>query len=178
MRFAHTALHKDQPVINFRQRAADGLQTGDSFTISRRFTEEDIQCFARISRDYNPVHFDARYAEARRFKAPVSHGLLTASLFTEIGGQIGWLATSMTFNFNKPVYAGDTITCHWVISELDEKGRATAVVTMTNEEGINVLEGQTRGVLPDAQGREILKQMLLEGDPTNGAGGVESEYRE
>jgi acyl dehydratase len=154
-------------VTRFRQRAANGLQTGDSFTISRCFTEADIQCFAGISHDYNPVHFDTRYAEARNFRATVSHGLLTASLVTEIGGQIGWLAASMTFNFKKPVYAGDTITCHWVITRMDEKCRATAIVTMANDEGVVVLEGETRGVLPDEKGREILRQMLAEGDPTN-----------
>lgn len=49
-------------MISFRQRAAKGLQVGDSFTVSRRFSEQDIQRFATISRDYNPVHFDARFA--------------------------------------------------------------------------------------------------------------------
>lgn len=152
---------------SFRQRAAEGLQTGDSFTLSRCFSQEDIQRFAQISRDYNPVHFDARFAEARRFKAPVSHGLLTASLMTEIGGQIGWLASAMTFHFKRPVYPGDTVTCHWLIKDMDEKGRATAVITMTNEDG-TVLEGETNGVLPGPQEREIMRQMLAEGDSTNG----------
>jgi acyl dehydratase len=155
-------------VISFRQRAAKGLQTGDSFTVSRRFSEQDIQRFANISRDYNPVHFDARFAEARGFRAPVSHGLLTASLVTEIGGQIGWLASGMMFQFKKPVYAGDTITCHWVITGIDEKDRATAAITMTNEDDIVVLEAQTSGVVPGVKEREILTQMLCEGDPTNG----------
>ncbi|MBB3105211.1 acyl dehydratase [Azomonas macrocytogenes] len=59
------------------------------FHLTRRFTETDIEDFARISRDYNPVHFDSPYATLRNFKAPVSQGLLTASLMTEIGGQIG-----------------------------------------------------------------------------------------
>ncbi|KJZ63815.1 MaoC family dehydratase [Pseudomonas fluorescens] len=155
-------------MISFRQRAAKGLQVGDSFTVSRRFSEEDIQRFASISRDYNPVHFDARFAEARGFRAPVSHGLLTASLVTEIGGQIGWLASGMTFHFKKPVYVGDTITCHWVITDIDEKGRATAAITMTNEDNIIVMEAQTSGVVPGVKERAILAQMLQEGDPTNG----------
>ncbi|WP_095083495.1 MaoC family dehydratase [Pseudomonas sp. Irchel s3h17] len=153
---------------SFRQRAAEGLQTGDSFTLSRCFSEDDIQRFAQISRDYNPVHFDAHFAEARHFRAPVSHGLLTASLVTEIGGQIGWLASAMTFNFKRPVYPGDTVTCHWVIVSTDEKGRATAAITLTNEDGIIVLEGETRGILPGAKEQELLVQMLAQGDPTNG----------
>ncbi|AZD08044.1 Acyl dehydratase [Pseudomonas chlororaphis] len=157
---------------SFRQRAAEGLQAGDRFTLSRCFSEADIQGFARLSRDYNPVHFDAEFAAARRFRAPVSHGLLTASLLTEIGGQIGWLASAMSFQFKQPVYAGDTITCHWVIQALDEQGRATAAITMTNEDGIIVLEGQTRGLVPGPKEREILMRLLAEGDPANGAAGA------
>ncbi|WP_339547574.1 MaoC family dehydratase [Pseudomonas sp. RA_35y_Pfl2_P32] len=156
-------------MTSLRQRAAQGLKVGDSFTLSRLFSETDIQDFAKISRDYNPVHCDPHFAESRRFRAPVSHGLLTASLLTEIGGQIGWLAAGMTFDFKKPVYAGDRITCHWVITEITDNDRATATVTMTNEDGIVVLLAHTRGILPGTNERKILTRMLAEGDPSNGA---------
>ena len=152
-----------------RERAAEGLKVGDSFSVVRCFSYDDIQQFAQISRDYNPVHCDAEYAQLRRFKAPIAHGLLTASLMTEIGGQIGWLAAGMTFDFKKPVYAGDRITCHWLITEITDNDRATATVTMTNEDGVVVLQAHTRGILPRAEEREILSRMLAEGDPSNGA---------
>jgi acyl dehydratase len=154
---------------NPRERAAQGLKTGDRFTVIRCFAEDDIRQFARISRDYNPVHCDTRYAELRGFKAPIAHGLLTASLLTEVGGQIGWLATGMSFEFKRPVYPGDRITCHWLIVDIDERGHAKAEVRIVNAEGITVLEATTCGVLPRAQERERLSQMLFEGDPTNGA---------
>ncbi len=133
---------------NFRARAAEGLQVGDSFTISRIFTDEEIDLFARISRDYNPVHFDPRFAEAQNFKAPICHGLLTASLVTEIGGQIGWLASGMNFRFKKPVYPGETITCQWVITEIDQYSRAKASVVISNADGVTVLEAEISGVVP------------------------------
>ncbi|OPY85817.1 MAG: (R)-specific enoyl-CoA hydratase [Smithella sp. PtaU1.Bin162] len=98
-------------MAGFRERAAYGLQVGDSFRISRTFTDDDVIRFAEVSRDYNPVHFDARFANARNFSAPICHGLLLASLATEIGGQIGWLASTMNFHFKGPVYVGETITC-------------------------------------------------------------------
>lgn len=151
-----------------RERAAEGLQVGDRFTLVRCFTDDDICQFAQVSRDYNPVHCDARYAELRRFNAPIAHGLLTASLVTEIGGQIGWLATGMNFAFKRPVYAGEPITCHWLVTDIDERGHATAEINLLNAEGITVLEATTTGVLPGPDERERLKQMLAEGDPTNG----------
>jgi len=151
-----------------RERAAEGVEVGDRFTIVRCFSEDDIRRFTQISRDYNPVHCDTRYAELRGFKAPIAHGMLTASLVTEVGGQIGWLATGMSFEFKRPVYAGDEITCHWLIVDIDERGRAKAEVRILNAEGITVLEAKTTGVLPGTEERQRLKQMLADGDPTNG----------
>lgn len=154
---------------NLRRRAIGGLRKGDSFTVSRTFSADDIQQFAQISRDYNPVHLDVPYAELRNFKAPISHGLLTASLLTEIGGQIGWLASGMSFRFKRPVYVGETTTCHWIIADIDERGRARAEITIANPEGVIVLEAETTGVLPGEKERARLTEMLAEGDPTNGA---------
>jgi acyl dehydratase len=155
-------------MAGFRERAAEGLQVGDTFRTSRTFTEDDVIRFARISRDYNPVHFDARFAKAKNFSAPICHGLLAASLATEIGGQIGWLASSMNFRFKGPVYVGETITCTWVMTAIDQKGRAKASVTTTKEDGATVIEADISGIVPGLEERKVLSQMLSEGDPTNG----------
>jgi 3-hydroxybutyryl-CoA dehydratase len=154
---------------SIRQRAAEGLNQGDSFTLCRSFSLDDIECFARISRDYNPVHVDEPYAALHNFRTPISHGLLTASLLTEIGGQMGWLASGMNFRFKHPVYAGETLTCRWTITEIDERGRAKAEINITNPNGIRVLEAETTGIIPGEKQRLRLAEMLSDGDPTNGA---------
>jgi acyl dehydratase len=141
---------------------------GDSFRTTRTFTDDDVIRFAQISRDYNPVHFDARFAKARNLPAPICHGLLVASLATEIGGQIGWLASAMNFRFKGPVYVGETITCSWVITAIDQNGRAKASVTLTKEDGVTVIEAEISGIVPGVEERKVLNQMLSEGDPTNG----------
>ncbi len=155
-------------MAGFRKRAAEGLQVGDSFRTSRTFTDDDVILFAQISRDYNPVHFDARFAQARNLPAPICHGLLTASLVTEIGGQIGWLASAMNLRFKGPVYVGEKITCSWVITAIDQNGRAKASVTITKENGTTVIEAEISGIVPGVEERKVLNQMLSEGDPTNG----------
>ncbi len=160
-------------MVGFRQRAAEGLQAGDSFRTSRTFTGDDVTRFAEISRDYNPIHFDARFAKARNFSAPICHGLLAASLVTEIGGQIGWLASVMNFRFKGPVYVGETITCNWVITAIDQNGRAKASVTITKENGVTVIEAEIGGIVPGLEERKVLSQMLSEGDPTNGPTGTQ-----
>jgi acyl dehydratase len=96
-----------------RNRTIHGLQVGDVFTISRRFTEKDMMTFADVTRDYNAVHLDPRFSSAKNFKDRICHGLLVGSMLTEIGGQIGWLASAMNFRFKQPVYFGETITCRF-----------------------------------------------------------------
>ena len=150
-----------------RNRTIQGLQVGDCFTVSRCFTEEDVSVFADISQDYNAVHFDPRFAGAKNFKDRICHGLLVGSMLTEVGGQIGWLASVMNFQFKQPVYFGDTITCKFTITDIDERLRATAEAVYFNQEGDIVLMAELKGILPDTAERRILDAMVAEGDPTN-----------
>lgn len=150
-----------------RKQAIAGLKQGDSFAVSRSFTDQDTIAFADFSRDYNPVHFDPRFAEVKNFRGLICHGLLVASLLTEIGGQIGWLASGMNFRFKKPVYFGDTIQCCLTITEVDERGRAKADAVFTNQLSEVVIEASLAGIIPGSAEQQVMKAMLAEGDPTN-----------
>jgi len=150
-----------------RKKTIQGLRAGDTFTVLRRFSEEDMTAFAQITRDYNPVHFDRRFSDAKNFKARICHGLLVGSILTEIGGQIGWLASVMNFRFRQPVYFDETITCRFTITDIDERRRARAEAVYLNAEGCIVLEAELEGILPDESERRILAAMMAEGDPTN-----------
>src|SRR5215470_11211969 len=123
-----------------RHKAIEGLAAGDSFVAVRTLREVDITAFAELSRDYNPVHFDQRFAGVKGFREPVCHGLLVGSILTEIGGQIGWLASGMNFRFRKPVYCGDTVECRFTIVEIDERLRARAEAVFTDQHGAVVIE--------------------------------------
>lgn len=150
-----------------RRRAVEGLKPGDTLSISRTFNEQDIIRFADISRDYNPVHFDERFAKVKNYERRVCHGLLIAGMVTEIGGQIGWLASGMDFRFKKPVYFGDTIQCDFTITDIVDRGRAKASAVFRNGDGTIVLEAFIAGFLPGEREKQIMKDMLAEGDPTN-----------
>ena len=154
---------------HIRKKAIEGLKIGDTFSVSRTFSEQDVMQFAEISRDYNPVHYDERFARVKNFDGHICHGLLVASLITEIGGQIGWLASGMAFKFKKPVYFGETIQCEFTITELDERGRAKAEAVFTNERNETVLEAVITGILPGPREKQVMIKMLAEGDPTNRA---------
>jgi acyl dehydratase len=152
---------------SIRRKTIRGLTDGDRFIVSRQFTEEDMLAFADLTRDYNPVHFEKRFAQAKDFKSRICHGLLVGSILTEIGGQIGWLASEMNFRFNRPVYFGDTIECTFTITEINANNRAKAEAIYRNQDGTIVLEADLAGILPGPREREVLEEMGVTGDPTN-----------
>ena len=145
-----------------RQKAIEGLKEGDTFEIKRTFSDADIVQFEALSRDHNPVHSDAVYAEAKGFDGVVAHGLLTATLITEIGGQLGWLASSMSLRFKRPVYVGDELTCVWKIIGIDSGNRAQAEVIVNNSNGQAVLLAETTGLLPTDAERKLLASMTID----------------
>jgi len=150
-----------------RQKAISGLKAGDTFTVTRTFTREDSEKFGDVTRDYNPVHYDARFSRGKGFSDVINHGLLTGSMLSEIGGQLAWLATVMTFRFKGSVYAGDTVTCRMIITYIDEQRQAEAKAKFTNQNGDLVLEADLEGRIPDSVDVEILREILIEGDKKN-----------
>jgi len=157
-------------MASMRMRAVNGIQVGGQFRVTRTFTEQDVIDFAETTRDYNPVHFDDRFAAVKNFRGRICHGLLVGSLLTEIGGQLGWLATEMNFRFKRPVYPGDTVTCELTITKMDARGLGEADVAFTNSDGTVVIEAMVKGNLPGERETEIMSLMLEEGDPTNPIG--------
>lgn len=149
---------------DMRRRAIEGLRPGDTFTVTRTFDEEQVRGFGALSRDDNPVHHDARYAATKGFDRLICHGLLVGSLVTEIGGQVGWLASRMEFRFVKPVYVGDTVTCRLTVTEVDARGRARAHAVFTDQRGATVLEAAMSGHLPGEASRAVLAALVAEAD--------------
>lgn len=52
------------------------MAVGDSISVTRTFTEDDVQAFADLSGDHNPLHLDKEYAKKTRFGRPIVHGVL------------------------------------------------------------------------------------------------------
>jgi len=58
----------------FRESAVKGIGKGDSFSYKRVFTQKDTIVFGDPTRDYNPVHYDSRWASAKRPLKPDDPG--------------------------------------------------------------------------------------------------------
>jgi acyl dehydratase len=152
---------------DWRRRAIEGLQPGDEFVLRRTFSEADTRRFGDLSRDFNPVHYDRGFAGARGFPDLICHGLLVGGMLCELGGQVAWLASSISFRFVKPVYFGDTVTCRIRITDVTPRYRARATARFENQHGTLVMEAAMEGVIPGPEEAEVLARVRAEGDPSN-----------
>jgi len=121
------------------------MQVGDVITWQRTFTEEDIRLFAKFSGDEGEHHLVPD--EQGRLMA---HGLLTATLPTKIGGDLNFIARELTFQFHRPVFAGDTILCEVELVELEPVEQYTRVLSRwvcRKQHGKDVMTGEARGVI-------------------------------
>lgn len=123
------------------------LAVGDTAQRTRTITEADIRAFAAASGDENPVHVDPAYAANSRFGRVIAHGMLSASLISAILGNDlpgpGSVYLGQTLSFKAPVYPGDTVTAQVeCIKYREDKRIATFRTTVTNQDGVLVLEGE------------------------------------
>jgi len=121
------------------------MQVGDTLIWTRTFTEDEIRLFARLSGDQGEHHLVPD--DQGRLMA---HGLLTATLPTKIGGDLNFIAREITFQFLRPVFAGDTIECVVTLMELepgDQFTRMTSRWVCRNQHLKEVMTGEARGVI-------------------------------
>ncbi|MDJ0781093.1 MAG: MaoC/PaaZ C-terminal domain-containing protein [Desulfosarcinaceae bacterium] len=151
-----------------RRKTLSGLAVGDTFTVTRAFSEAEVHRFADLTRDYNPIHFDQRFCNAKGIPRIICHGLLVGGMLTEIGGQIGWLAHEICLRFRKPVFCNQAVTCTLTITAVDGTSRARAAAVWEDAGGGGPLvEGTLTGILPRAPELAVMAQMVAEGDPSN-----------
>jgi 3-hydroxybutyryl-CoA dehydratase len=120
---------------------------GAVMVAERTFTDEMVDAFTKLTGDRGRHHLHAD-AQGRR----IVHGLLVAALGTEIGGRINFLSRTMDYEFLRPVYVGDTITCTARIEQVERRpGKTRLLVSMrfVNQAGEEVVRGSTRGAVLD-----------------------------
>ncbi|MEK5071452.1 MaoC family dehydratase [Sporosarcina sp. FSL K6-1508] len=126
------------------------MKVGEQDSISKVITANDIDQFAVITLDSNPIHLDNRFAEKTQFGERIAHGTLTGGLIgavlgTKIPGP-GTILLSQTLEFKNPVYINDEITASVTIKKIDVKNAKTFYhcdSICTNQNGVIVLEGKS-----------------------------------
>ena len=132
---------------------------GARATWTRTFTADEVEAFARISGDRNPLHFDAEFAAVTRLGRLVVQGGLTTSLFNALVAMRlpgpGSVFLHQEWDYPAPVYVGDTVTAEAeVIEARSDKPITRLRCVARREDGTEVLRGEclVYTMLPDAAG--------------------------
>lgn len=130
----------------------EDLTEGLSASIEKTVTEQDVQAFAQVTGDTNPVHLDAEYAATTSFEKPIAHGMLTAGFISAaIGTKLpgpGCIYLEQTLKFRAPVFIGATVTTTVTVKELNERRRRAVIETVCTVEGKKVVTGEATIMLP------------------------------
>jgi phosphotransacetylase/acyl dehydratase len=134
-------------------RTFDEIAIGDSASLSRTLTKDDIALFAIMSGDVNPAHLDESYAESSMFHRIIAHGmwggtLVSAVLGTRLPGA-GTIYLGQNLHFRNPVGIGDTITV--TVTAREKRPEKRIIVfdcRCINQNGKDVITGTAITIAP------------------------------
>jgi len=106
------------------------LQIGDEFRHKFSYTQQDVNDYARVSGDTNPLHIDPQAGRESMFGRNIIHGFLGASVFTKIFGALwyvdGHVYLSQSIRWLKPMFTDQEYEALIRVKEIfPEKNRVT-----------------------------------------------------
>lgn len=155
----------------------EDLELGSSWkSPARTITECDIVSFAGMTGDYDPLHVDHEYAAQTPYGKPIAHGLLGLSLMAGLSSSCPRIRTLAlvsidSWQFQKPVYVGDTVHVITAVESIAPRGRRSGEVTwfrkLVNQRGECVQSGRivtlvsSQAFLPRPQSVNTMKLSKL-----------------
>ena len=130
----------------------EDIEIGMSRNLRKVITDRDIEMFAEVSTDYNPVHLDDDYANDTIYEGRIAHGMLTAGLISAvIGEQLpghGTVYLSQTLKFLAPVRPGDMVNAVVTVTDMDIPKRRVTMETHCEINDKKVLKGEAVVMAP------------------------------
>ncbi|SMD34783.1 Acyl dehydratase [Reichenbachiella faecimaris] len=126
------------------------LQVGDTYETDFIITQNQVNAFAELSGDKNPLHINADFAATTNFKSPIVHGIFTSAIISKILGMEfpgpGTFYLSQKLDFKRAIYPDKRYTVKLEIKEIRE-GKHIAIIStqyFETETGRNriVLDGE------------------------------------
>jgi len=134
--------------------AAFHFNVGDGFSYERFISGDDVDRFAEVVGDSNPIHLDEAYARESFFKKRIVHGAFLAGLISKVLGMDfpgeGTVYISQTSSFKRPVFVDSTVKVDVKVTLVDtEKRRLVLDTTILNSDGKVCLAGSAEVWLPE-----------------------------
>lgn len=133
----------------------EDIEIGMVRSLRKEVTDRDIELFAEVSTDHNPVHLDDAYAQDTIFGGRIAHGMLTAGLISAvIGEQLpghGTVYMGQSLKFLAPVRPGDVVLAEVEVLEIDYAKRRVRMETRCLVDGKKVLLGEATVLAPSGK---------------------------
>jgi 3-hydroxybutyryl-CoA dehydratase len=130
----------------------EDIEIGMTRYLRKVVTDEDIEMFARVSTDHNPVHLDDDYARDTIFEGRIAHGMLTAGLISAvIGEQLpghGTVYMGQSLKFLAPVRPGDMVYAEVKVTDIEFSKRRVKLDCQCLVDGKKVLIGEATVLAP------------------------------
>lgn len=131
------------------------MELGMTRHLEKTVTDRDIELFAEVSTDRNPVHLDDAYAMDTIFEGRIAHGMLTAGLISAvIGEQLpghGAVYLGQSLKFLAPVRPGDRVRAEVTVTAIDYAKRRVTLDTVCTIDGKPVLKGEAQVLAPSSR---------------------------
>ena len=129
----------------------EDIEMGMTRYLQKHVTDRDIEMFAEVSTDHNPVHLDDDYAQDTIFEGRIAHGMLTAGLISAvIGEQLpghGAIYMSQSLKFLAPVRPG-VVYAEVKVTDIQIDKRRVKLDCKCEVDGKNVLVGEAMVLAP------------------------------
>lgn len=130
----------------------EDIEVGQTAEFTKIVSEADVEDFARISGDTNPVHLNEDYAQSTMFKGRIAHGVLTAGLISTVFGTIlpgpGAIFVAKSMRFKAPVRLGDEVTARVTVTNKVDEKKFVEFETACLVDGKPVLVGEATLMVP------------------------------
>jgi len=122
------------------------LKVGDTHQENVKFTQTNVDTFAIITGDNNPIHINAEYAAQTSFGKPIVHGFYAGSIFSKVFGTIwpgeGTIYLYQDMTFLSPVFVEQDYTAKFEVMEvMEEKHRGTIQCVLESSDGKQAIKG-------------------------------------
>jgi acyl dehydratase len=113
------------------------LQLNDTFSEKITFTQEQVNLFAQVTGDHNPLHLDEAYAATTTFKKPIVHGMLSVGIISKVlGTQFpgeGTVYLKQDVEFKRPIYTGTEYIFEFTVVDIDTDKHLAKIQTIVKD---------------------------------------------
>jgi 3-hydroxybutyryl-CoA dehydratase len=121
------------------------MELKETFEYKFSFSQKDVNNFALVTGDDNPIHINEKQASKSIFKQRIMHGFLSGSIFSKVFGTIwpgnGTIYLSQNMKFIKPMYVGQEYLAIFEVIEILSNNKFSVSTIIKNEKNENTIEG-------------------------------------